>query len=151
MDLTFRAVDKENIKEMRFIAEADSRIPAEYDTAYIFNESSIDARLEFYKQLSDDDFFEIVARGNEVIAFHIVKKTPYPPNIQIGNIVTSWVRPDHRGQGLLAQLKARAEAWAKKSELVFIQTNVHVKNSRMLEINERQGFEAAYICMRKRL
>lgn len=87
-----------NLKDATLIAEADSRIPAEYDPAYIFNESSIDARLEFYKQLSDDDFFEIVARGNEVIAFHIVKKTPYPPNIQIGNIVTSWVRPGRRNQ-----------------------------------------------------
>lgn len=151
MDLVFRKVDKENIREMRFIAEADSRIPLEYDPTYIFNESSIETRLEFYKNLSDDDFFEVVVKANEIVAFHIVKKIPYPPNFHIGNIITSWVHPDYRGQGFLAKLKTNAESWAKKSKLIFMQTNVHKDNVRMLNINEKNGFESAFICMRKRL
>jgi len=151
MSLIFRTVNKENIKEMRFIAETDSRIPVEYDPTYIFTESSIDTRLEFYQQLSDDDFFEVVSDGDEIVAFHIVKKIPYPPTFHVGNIITSWVHPDHRGQGLLSKLKANAVSWAKKSEMIFMQTNVHKNNQRMLDINEKNGFESAYINMRKRL
>lgn len=151
MSLTFRPVNKEDMSEMRFIAEADSRIPVEYDSTYIFSESSIDSRLEFYRQLSNDDFFEVVALDDAIVAFHIVKKTPYPPNFHIGNIITLWVHPDYRGKSLAAQLKTRAETWAKKSGMIFIQTNVHKNNKRMLKMNESNGYEDVYISMRKRL
>jgi ribosomal protein S18 acetylase RimI-like enzyme len=148
---TYRRPKKENITEMRLMAQADSRIPLEFDSRYEWSEASIQARLEYYNQISDADFFEMVLDGEKMIGFHIVRKTAYPPNHFIGNIVSLWVHSDYRGQGIASELKKRSEAWAKKLKLTFMQTSVHKNNKRMIEINEANGYETAYINMRKRL
>jgi hypothetical protein len=57
----------------------------------------------------------------------------------IGNIITLWVQPNFRNQGLAPGLKSRAEDWAKKGRMIFMQTNVHKDNKRMLKINESNG------------
>lgn len=152
MDLIFRSVNFDNIPELRFIADADSRIPLEYDATYTLDESSIDSRFEFYKEkISTDDFFEVVEDTQSIVAFHIVKKIPYPPNFFVGNIISLWVHPDYRKRGLAAQLKSRAEKWAKQVGMIFMQTNVHKYNSRMLKMNEANGYEPTYINLRKKL
>lgn len=139
------------MNEMRFIAEVDCRIPLEYDPDHTFAKSSIDSRLEFYYQLAADDFFEVVAHDKTIVAFHIVKKGPYPPDFQVGNIITLWVHPNYRGQQLAFQLKSRAEHWARHSGLILMQTSVHKDNQRMLQLNEESGYELAYLNMRKKL
>jgi GNAT superfamily N-acetyltransferase len=146
-----RPVDKESIKEMRFIAEMDSRIPLEYDSTYIFDDSSIDFRLQYYSKLKPDDFFEVIEYNTSIVAFHIVSKFPYPPNFFAGNISTLWVHPDHRNKGLAKELKSKAETWAKDQKLIFIQTNVSVNNKRMLKINESNNYKPSFINMRKDL
>lgn len=148
---TYRKPKKENIPEMRLIAQVDSRIPLEFDSRYEWSEASIQARLDYYKQISVDDFFEMVLDGDKMIGFHIVRKTSYPPNHYIGNIVSLWVHSDYRGQGIASELKKHAETWAKKLKLIFMQTSVHKNNKRMIEINEANGYETAYLNMRKRL
>jgi GNAT superfamily N-acetyltransferase len=151
MSLIFRNVNKTDISELRFIGEADARIPLAYDPNYKFAETAIDTRLDYYSQLATDDFFEVVVNGDAVVAFHIVKKMPFPPNLQIGNIVSLWGHPDYRGQGMAAKLKTKAEEWGKKGGLAFMQTNVHKNNQRMLEMNQGNGYESAYILLRKKL
>jgi GNAT superfamily N-acetyltransferase len=151
MELIFQHVDRTNIEELRFIAEADALIPLDYDPSYTFNQSSTPARLEFYKHLSPDDFFQVVKHGDAIIAFHIVQKIPYPPDLMAGNIVSLWVHPEYRGKGLAAQLKSQAERWGKENKLLFLQTNVHLKNARMMKINQSNGFEPAYVLLRKKL
>lgn len=151
MSFIFRPANKEDLSEMRFIADADSRIPLDYDPSYQFSESSIDSRLDYYKQLASDDFFEVVTTNGSLIAFHIVKKIPYPPNFLVGNIISLWVHPDFRSKGLASELKNRAEKWAKKNGMIFMQTNVHKNNSRMLKMNQSNGYETEYFHLRKRL
>ncbi|MFZ4715553.1 MAG: GNAT family N-acetyltransferase [Bacteriovoracaceae bacterium] len=151
MNFNFRVANKENLKEMKFIGEKDARIPLEYDSHFIFTEASIDSRLDFYKQLSDNDFFEVVTSDESIIAFHIVKKSPYPPNFQMATIISLWVDPQYRRLGLAAKLKSRAEKWAKDEGISFIQTGVHKNNARMLLINESNGYELTYYTLRKYL
>lgn len=151
MSFVFRTANKDDLNEMRFIAEVDSRIPLEYDSAYTFAESSIYSRLDYYKQLTSDDFFEVVLSENLVVGFHIVKKIPYPPNFHVGSIISLWVQPEHRGQGLAALMKSNAEKWARASGMIFMQTNVHKNNKRMLDINQSNGYEPTYLNLRKKL
>lgn len=151
MNVAFRPVNMNDAKEVRFIAEADARIPLEYDSSHTFAESSIDARLDYYNQLATDDFFEVAIADKSVVAFHIVKKIPYPPNFHVGSIISLWVHPDYRNKGLAAQLKTRAEQWAKDRGMIFMQTNVHKSNSRMLAMNQSNGYETVYINLRKKL
>ena len=144
-----RSVNKENLIEMRFIAEKDSQIPLEYDPLFIFNESSIDSRLEFYSKLKEDDFFEVVLINDLIIGFHIVMKISYPANLFSGNIITLWVHPDYRGKGIAKELKRRANGWAKSHNLYQIQTSVSKNNTRMLKINQLDGYEEVSVNLRK--
>ena len=147
----YRKVEFGNEKEMRFVAEADSRIPLEYDSHYTFTATSIDQRLKYYQEFKDEDFFEVALDRDRVVGFHAVHIIPYPPDLKAGNIATLWVDPDYRKKGIASQLKARAEVWGRKNKLAFLQTNVHTNNKKMLAINQAAGFETAYIHLRKRL
>ena len=147
----YRKVDFSNEKEIRFVAEADSRVPLEYDAHYTFTPASIDQRLKYYEQFKADDFFEVALDGDRVVGFHAVHVIPYPPDLKVGNIATLWVDPDYRKKGIASQLKARAEVWGRERKLAFLQTNVHTNNKTMLAINQAAGFETAYIHLRKRL
>lgn len=149
--MTFRPIDFSSESEMRFVAEADSRIPLEYDAHYQFTDTSIDQRLKYYKEFKADDFFDVALDGKRVVGFHAVHIIPYPPELRVGNIVTLWVDPAYRRKGIASTLKARAEIWGREHQLAFLQTNVHTNNKTMLAINQAAGFETAYINLRKRL
>ena len=152
MNTLYRAAERENTDELRFVAEEDSKIPLLYDPEYIFNEKSTDARMIFYKQqISNEDFFEVAVENEKIVGFHIVKKVPYPPDLQAGAIITLWSHPDYRGRGIAFKLKQRAEEWAIKSKLAHLQTNVHSNNLRMLSMNEKAGFKIIQVALKKNL
>jgi GNAT superfamily N-acetyltransferase len=151
MKPSFRRADLMSEAEMNFIAEMDSRIPLEYDSSYKFSESSIPERREYYEKFTAEDFFEVAVMDGKVVGFHLAHIIPYPGDVFIGNVATLWVDPACRGQGIAGELKARAEAWGREHRLVFLQTNVHRNNQRMLAINESLGFEVSYLNLRKRL
>ncbi len=151
MEISYRRADFTNNSELRIIGEVDARIPLAYDTGHVFAEASISARLDFYQQLAEDDFFDVATAGNDLIGFHIIRKTPYPPELFIGSIISLWVHPDYRGKGIAGNLKARGEYWARAKSLEFLQTQVHVQNQRMIEVNREHGYEVAYLNLRKQL
>lgn len=152
MEIEYRKVNRTNIEEMTFIANEDSKIPLLYDSEYVWNESSTDNRLNFYKQLiASDDYFEIATSNKKIVGFHIVKKVPYPPDIFIGDIITLWVATEFRGKGVASTLKLRAEKWARDLGLAYLQTEVHSANSQMLSINKKNGFDISQYTLRKKL
>lgn len=128
----------------------DSKIPLEYDSKYIWSEKAISLKVEQYKkQLTRDDFFEVVEHNNKIIGFHILKKVPYPPDIYAAAIFTLWVDPLFRGKKVSKELKLRGENWAKNNECKFILTNVHPSNIHMLSQNKSLGFEIVGYGLRK--
>lgn len=151
MNLTYRKLDRINPAELRFVAEQDSKIPLQYDSEYSWNDKSIDNRLDYYKRISDDDFFEVAELDRKIIGFHLIHKAPYPPEFQIGIIATLWVDPNFRGKGIGSELKARGEKWARDRKLKFLQTGVHPSNVAMLDINKKSGFEIVQYSLRKKL
>jgi GNAT superfamily N-acetyltransferase len=151
MEIHYRRVDHRDFNELRIVAEAEARIPLEFYHRYVFAEASIAARPEFYKQLTEKDFFEIAVLDEAVVAFHILRRTPYPPDLFVGSVISLWVHPDHRGRDIARTLKLRGEAWARTKGLFFLQTHVHVDNQRMLDVNRTSGYEVAYLNLRKPL
>ena len=151
MTIHFRPVDRTNQDELAFIAQMDSRIPLDFDPSFIVDENSAPARLKYLQSLAPSDFFEVAVNGPSIIGFHIITVQPYPPDLKIGNIITLWVSPEFRQQGVAGELKRRGEGWARAQKLTFIQTNVHVNNARMQELNQANGYSTAYLHMRKRL
>jgi GNAT superfamily N-acetyltransferase len=152
MEIEYRKIDRENLEELKFVAEEDSKIPLLYDSEFTWNELSISARLEFYKhQITYNDYFEVAIFEDRIVGFHIVKKVPYPPDLFAGVIITLWVSPLARGKGVGTSLKLRAEKWAKDLSLSYLQTGVHPNNPQMLSINEKNGFTVTQYTLRKKL
>ena len=149
MDLIYRNINKDDLSEVRIIAEIDARIPLGFDTSYNFTEAAVDSRFEYLTSVPNEDFFEVVTSRGAIVGFHLVKKIPYTPNFLIGSIITLWVHPDFRNIGIASKLKSRAEMWARENGLIFMQTNVHESNTRMLKINQSNGYIPAYINLRK--
>lgn len=150
-EISYRRANFNSESELQFLAEMDSRIPLEFDPLYQWNEKNIQQRLEHYKRTKEDDFFGVAIFQGKIVGFHALNIIPYPPALRIATISTLWVDPGFRKQGIARALKLQAEAWAKKQELAFIQTNVHKDNSKMLSLNNSMGFETSYFTMRKRL
>lgn len=151
MKIEYRKVNSHDTVEMNFIAEQDSKIPLEYDSDYKWNEKSVGDRLDYFKRMKPDDFFEVAVVENKIVGFHLVYKFPYPPDLQAGMIATLWVDQGLRGKGIGSELKRRGEIWARENKLSFLQTGVHVNNSKMMEINEKNGFEIISYDLRKKL
>lgn len=152
MEIEYRKIDRENLVDLRVVAEEDSKIPLLYDSEFTWNELSISARLDFYKhQITNDDFFEVAILKDKIVGFHIVKKVPYPPDLFAGIIITLWVSPLVRGKGVGSSLKLRAEDWARGLSLSYLQTGVHPNNPQMLSINKKNGFSITQYTLRKKL
>jgi GNAT superfamily N-acetyltransferase len=152
VEIQYRSVNRDDLNELRFIAEKDSKIPKLYEAEFPWNEKSIDGRLELYNRLSaSEDFFEVALQNGKIIAFHIIKKAPFPPDLYMGLIITLWVEPEFRGKGVATAIKSRGERWAKTQGLDHLQTGVHATNSKMISINEKSGFQTFQFNMKKKL
>lgn len=138
---------------MIFVAEADSRIPLEFDPTLLWNPDSIAHRLDWYhKNIGEPDFFEVALENSQkIVGFHIIRRIPFPPNLFAGTIVSLWVDPAVRGRGIARALKMRGEDWARSIGLDNLQTAVHRNNQTMLKINQKSGFLETQILMRKYL
>lgn len=151
MSIKYRSVSFSNDAEIKFIAEQDSKIPLQYDSTYVWNEKSVERRIEFYKKITPEDFFEVATEEEKIIGFQLVHSVPYPPDLKAGLIATLWVAPSHQGQGISSALKARGEKWAMDRNFSFLLTSVHTNNSIMLAKNAKSGFETMQLLQRKKL
>lgn len=78
-------------------------------------------------------------------------KVPYPPDLFAGVIITLWVDPECRGNGIATAIKQRAELWAKSNGLDHLQNGVHSNNEKMLSINKKSGFKIVQYTLKKKL
>ena len=62
-----------------------------------------------------------------------------------------WVHPDYRRNGIAKKLKELGEIWAVKMGCKFMDTNVRIKNQKMISLNENFGYEVARFNYRKKL
>lgn len=139
-----RELSKEDLLK---IAELDYKIPADLDPSWDPSQHPLKDRIEFYDKLQEEDFFTVVFYQDQIVGFHILKKK----HAKTAGIVTLWVAPEMRKQGIAKVLKEMGKAWAKDHGFQFLETAVHVRNTRMLEINEESGFEVTSVNMRLKL
>lgn len=152
--IQFRNVDRENSAELAFIADRDSRVPLDYDSEFRVTANSVNDRIEFYKRaIKPTDFFMVAVAPEypTVVGFHVILKRPHPPDIFAGDIITLWVDPKFRSQGIANALKIRGETWARSNDITYLFTGVHPSNTAMMSLNERHGFSVNQINLRKNL
>ncbi|MGZ3809045.1 MAG: GNAT family N-acetyltransferase, partial [Bacteriovorax sp.] len=96
----YRRVDFTNKREIECIARADIEIPALFDTDFSTDEEAFQQELKRFEKFTDDDFFDVAFNNeNQVVGFHIIKKTPYFDRFA-GSIYTLWVTPEFRNKGI---------------------------------------------------
>lgn len=66
-------------------------------------------------------------------------------------ILSLYVIDELRKQGIATTLKNMLETWCNEKQIKTIQTTVHYKNKRMLELNEKLGYAPGMVNMSKRL
>lgn len=62
-----------------------------------------------------------------------------------------WVHPDYRGRGIARRLKELSEEWAHMMGSEFMDSNVRVDNSNMIQLNEQMGYSVVRLNFRKQL
>ncbi len=153
MEIIYRKINLQDAHEMETIAAIDMSIPALFDPIFEANEKTILDRLEQFKNCKSDDFFEVaVSSDGKIIGFHFMNKFKSAPlGTLAAHVQTLWVDPAFRNQGIGANLKKRGEEWAQNEGLDHISTFVHGKNSSMLKLNRKLGYELVGYKLKKNM
>lgn len=151
MEITFRKVNLQDPDEMQLIAGIDMTIPALFDSVFEVNEETISDRLKQLMKCKPDDFFDVaIDADGKIIGYHFMNQFKFPPTgLMAADVQTLWVDPAFRKQGIAKTLKERGEKWAKEHKLSHIWTFVHCKNTSMLPLNQKLGYELVGYRMRK--
>jgi len=152
-DIEFRTLDYSDDVEMRTYLRLFWDVPLEHNE--YFTRRSDEFLADYMEtarrtETPDNTFPGIALHGNEIVGLHIVRR--FEEWEQIGaHIVVLWVHPDYRGIGIARKFKADGESWALSVGAMFMNSNIHPGNHRMLEIAEQSGFSLFRYNMRKRL
>lgn len=153
MDVRLRTLDHDDPREVYRVARAHEETPAAWQPGHRPPEAAVVARA---RDLAGSRWnplrLLLVAEHREagVVGFHWIDLEVARGEVQ-GHIVSLWVDPRFRGNGLARRLKARGEAWAREAGARSLRTTVHFRNDRMVRFNLRAGFEPGFVEMVKRL
>ena len=153
MSIEYRTLNYADTEEMRRYLTLFYEIPAMLDEFYSpkpaeYIEASIVTARE--RENPTNTFPGVAVEHGKVIGLHILRRFE-EAGLVGAHIAGLWVDERRRGVGVARTLKEQGEAWARSIRADFLNTNIHVANARMLEINERCGFEPYRINLRKRL
>jgi GNAT superfamily N-acetyltransferase len=151
--IVFRTLNYRDSAEVRAFVTLLYAISAEAD-AFHFDKSAefidrcvVKARRE---ENPTNTFSGLALRGKEVIGVHSLRRFEEGPLVG-AQVAGLWVAKHCRRQGVARTLKAMGEAWARSIGAHFLNSNVLVQNSAMLELNRQLGFESYRVNLRKRL
>ena len=153
MVIEYRTLDYTNTEEMRRYLTLFYAIPAGVDEYYsaksaeLIETSVVTARHE---ENSMNTFSGIALDQVDIVGLHILRR--FDEGGLVGaHIAGLWVAEPYRRMGVARTLKEQGEAWARSIGADFLNSNVRVANSRMLDMNEQFGFKPYRINLRKRL
>lgn len=153
MSIEYRTLNYADTEEMRRYLTLFYGIPAMLDEFYHPKSAEfIEASIVTARQQENptNTFPGIAVEHGLIVGLHILRR--FEEAALVGaHIAGLWVDERRRGIGVARTLKKHGEVWARSIGADFLNTNVHVANTRMLEINERCGFEPYRINLRKRL
>ncbi len=97
----------------------------------------------------EDLFIEYALDSNDVVvgfiwAYRMVDKNKVM-------IMSIYVNEEYRNKGVAKTLKEKLEVWCRNERVDEIHTTVHYKNTNMIKLNEKLGYEPGMVSMVKRL
>lgn len=121
MNIIFRNVDRANLNELRQIAEIDVTIPQLFDPNFQGDEKAVlESLSRLQNKIKEEDFFEVATSDEEIVGYHVVRKSVYAGHIQAGYVETLWVAEKFRRKGIGSQLKRHAEEWGRKINFIIL-------------------------------
>jgi GNAT superfamily N-acetyltransferase len=151
--IVFRTLNYADLAEVRAFVTLLYAISAEADAfhfdkpAEFIDRCVIKARRE---ENPNNTFSGLALRGKEMVGVHSLRRFEEGPLVG-AQVAGLWVAKHCRRQGVARTLKALGEAWARSIGAHFLNSNVLVQNSAMLELNRQLGFESYRVNLRKRL
>lgn len=138
-------------KELLKIAEWHNLTPMLWNPNYKVNDAILKETIERIAKTNQDDLFITLARTyqNAICGFVWAYKQDKPENSAM--IKSLYVDERYRNLGIATQLKVLLEKWCVEKGLNIIQTTVHFKNKKMINLNEKLGYEAGMVLMSKSL
>lgn len=117
---------------------------------YYATEEDINETIKLIKSTSKSDLFIAVAReAEEIIGFLWGNRELDHKNTFM--ILSLYVENQYRNKGVASTLKTLLEKWCRNNEIATIATTVHYTNKNMLALNQKLGYEAGMVTMRKKL
>lgn len=152
MSKIVRILNEHDLQELKFIADVHEQLPAGWIAKYEVNQEDIDKTFHrlITKQHANRIFCAIIEHEQKIISYiwaEISEKSQ-----AVVDIMSLWTDEDYRRQGVATVLKIELEKWAKlQPNVKMINTMVSKKNSKMIELNEKLGYEINYYRMTKQL
>jgi ribosomal protein S18 acetylase RimI-like enzyme len=133
MIVRLSAGDGARLRAIRLRALSDS--PDSFATT--FEEAAARSLESWERQLDEIATFVAVAGANDV---GLVRGTLHDQRKDTGYLISLWVVPEARGQGIGAGLVSAVVAWARERRLVRLVLDVGEHNARALALYTRMGF-----------
>jgi len=149
----FRPLNRKSRAEIARVVTDYERSPLEWDPAHVIEDLRIEQSIEGLLKPDADrrNWIEVVCDESGSVLGHHWLRIEGEGEYRFATIVSLYLAPALRGRGLARRLKEHGEAWAREQGATQIKTTVHLKNPRMLALNEAMGFERGMVLMSKRL
>ena len=151
--IVFRTLNYGDLAEVRAFVTLLYAISAEADPFHFDKSPEFIDRCVLKARREEDPsntFSGLALRGKEMVGVHSLRRFEEGPLVG-AQVAGLWVAKHCRRQGVARTLKAMGEAWARAIGAHFLNSNVLVQNSAMLELNRQLGFESYRVNLRKRL
>lgn len=132
------------------LAHIHNGCPKAWNPDHCYSEQDLARTLtELKKDVSRPGSVILVRDSHrEIVGFHWarLREASLP---RVAYLMSLWVHPDYRGHGIATGLKRRMEQWLIEQGVAEVRTDVHIANERMLELNQKLGFEPVVMGMSK--
>ena len=144
-------VDTNDIDEVEFICRKHLETPVLWNKNYVLSEEEmIETKTNFIEAGEKNILSGLTVKiDNKIIGFiwfEILLKNP-----EIAEIISLWIDPEFRKQGIATALKQELEIVAKDKGFKKIRTNVYSSNKSMLDLNLKLGYKIIRYDLEKEL
>lgn len=150
-ELKFENLDLNNDEDVLAVATIHCGAPGEWVSGHSYSDDCVDRAVENMRN-SVHSCHVVLARNpnHELVGLHWVQ-LEVRSDQKFGNVVSLWVHPGFRRQGVGTRLKELAESWLRSNGASEIRTQVYVENSKMMALNEKLGYKTVLLGMSKSL
>ncbi|GGX63315.1 GNAT family N-acetyltransferase [Saccharospirillum salsuginis] len=148
----FETLDVSDEKAVVDVARIHHDCPTEWDPHHRYTQEDLDKTIAMIQDHKHGRNHVLLVRNSDldIVGMHWAR-VGVEPTRQPAYLMSLWVRPGCRRQGVATELKRQMEDWLLALGVGEIRTHVHAQNQTMLDFNKRLGFGVTMIGMSKKV